>query len=426
MLSTTGLSTEQAPPIGVPFAYFLTAPWFAAAAGLALVWAGPGLILTRWAPATLAVTHLLGLGFLGLTMIGTLFQLLPVLVGAPVPRVAGVSRVVYGLLVAGIATLVAGFWTSSTSVQVMALAPIGAGVSILLVALALALHRATGAADAVRAIELAIMGLLFAVGLGATIVLALGARFGLMSLPGWVDLHLSWALLGWAGVLLVGVGVQLVPLFHVTPPYPGWFRDGAPTGLFLALVGVTAGQLIDNAWLHRIAAGFGLAVLAVFAVLTLRLQAARRRPVWDPTLSFGWLGRACLLGAVAAWLLGAPQTTLGVLVLAGVAVAVPSGVLYKVAPFLAWFHLQGEQVARGRWDLAVPHMKSFVSDRAAHAHFAFHAGALILLLAALAGWEALARPAGVLFTAASILQGVNLLRVYRRFGAVRRLLVSPV
>jgi len=419
VLSTAALSTEQAPPIGVPFAYFLTAPWFAAAAGLALAWAGPGLILTRWAPTTLATTHLLGLGFLGLTMIGALFQLLPVLVGAPVPRAVGVSRAVYGLLVPGIAMLVVGFWTSGTQIQLIALAPLGTAVAILVAALALALRRASGG-EVARAIELAMAGLLFAVGLGATIVLALGARFGLMSLPTWVDLHLSWALLGWAGVLLVAFGAQLVPLFHVTPPYPAWFRGGAPAVLFLALLGETAGHLADIALLRGAGASLALAVLAAFAVLTLRLQAARRRPVWDPTLSFWWLGMVCLLGAVAGWLLAVPHTTLGVLVLAGVAVAVPSGVLYKVAPFLAWFHLQGEQVARGRLDVAVPHMKSFVSDRAAHTHFALHAGALILLLAALAGWEVLARPAGVLFAAGAVVQGVNLLRVYLRFRAVRR------
>ncbi len=426
MLNTAGLSTEQAPPIGVPFAYFLTAPWFAAAAGVALLWAGPGLILTRWAPTTLAAAHLLGLGFLGLTMIGALFQLLPVLAGAPVPRAVGVSRVVHGLLVVGIATLVTGFWTSSTNVQLVALAPLGTAVAILVVAFALALRRAGGTAEVVRAIELAIAGLLFAIGLGAAIVLALGARSGLMSLPAWVDLHLSWALLGWAGMLLVAFGVQLVPLFHVTPPYPAWFREGAPTVLFLALLGETAGHLADNAVLHRGGAGLALAVLAAFAVLTLKLQAARRRPVWDPTLSFWALGMACLLGAVAGWLLAVPQTTLGVLALAGAAVAVPSGVLYKVAPFLAWFHLQAEQVARGRLDVAVPHMKSFVSDRAAHAHFVLHAGALVLLLAALAGWEVLARPAGALFAAGSVVQGINLVRVYQRFRAVRaRLESSP-
>lgn len=422
MLSTAGLSTEQAPPIGVPFAYFLVAPWFAAAAGVLLIWLGPDLILTRWAPSTLAATHLLGLGFLGLIMIGALFQLLPVLVGAPVPRAVGVSRAVLGLLVPGIALLVTGFWASDTDLQVAALVPLGTAIAILVLALGLALRGASGAADTARAVELALAALLLTAGLGATIVLALDARVGLMSLPGWVDLHLSWALLGWAGMLLVGVGSQLVPLFHVTAPYPAWLRGGAPAAVFLALLVVTAGHLGDHAWLGAIGDGVALAVLAVFAAWTLRLQAARRRPVWDPTLSFWWLGLGCLLGAVASWLLDAPAPVMGVLVLAGAAVAVPSGVLYKVAPFLAWFHLQAEQMTQGRWDVAVPHVKSFVSDRAAHAHFALHAAALALLLGALAGWDGLARPAGILFTAAATLHGINLLRVYRRFLAVRQLL----
>jgi hypothetical protein len=426
VLNTAGLSLEQAPPIGVPFVFFLSAPWFAVVAGLMLAWLGPDILLTRWAPSSLAAAHLLGLGFLGLITIGALFQLLPVLAGAAVPRAVGVSRTAYGLLVPGIAMLVAGFWTSSTGLQLVALAPVGSGVLILVIALGLALRRASAASEIVRVIELAIGGLLLAAGLGATIVLALNARVGLMLLPAWVDLHLSWALLGWAGLLLVGIGTQLVPLFHVTPPYPAWFRGAAPTVLFVALLGATAGHIGDDARLRVLGVAAALAVLATFAVLTLQLQAARRRPVWDPTLSFWWLGMACLLGAVAAWLADAPGTTLGVLVLAGVAVAVPSGVLYKVAPFLAWFHLQAEQMAQGRWDVAVPHMKSFVGDRAAHAHFALHAAALLLLLAALAGWDAVARPAGVLFTAASVVQGVNLLRVYLRFRAVRRLLARPV
>ena len=426
MLNTSALSLEQAPPIGVPYVFFLSAPWFAGAAGIALAWFGPDLLVTRWAPATLAATHLLGLGFLSLVIVGALFQLLPVLAGAPVPRVVWVSRAVYGLWILGIPLLVTGFLTSSMDVQLTGLAPLGGGVLILVVALVLAVRRAASAVETVRAVGLSAAALLVVAGLGAVVLLALNARVGLMSLPAWVDLHLSWALLGWSGLLLVGIGVQLVPLFHVTPPYPPWFVRVAPAVVFGALLVVTAGHLRDS-WVFRsLGVTLALAVFVAFAVLTLRLQAARRRPVFDPTLAFWWLGLGCLLGAVMAWLVDAPGTVVGVLALAGAGVAVPSGVLYKVVPFLAWFHLQAIQLDRARFDVALPHMKSLVSDRAAYTHFAFSASAMLLLLAALAGWEVVARPAGLLFAAASVQQGINLLRVYLQFRGVRAKLLGAV
>jgi hypothetical protein len=420
LLSTSGLSLEQAPPIGVPYLFFLSAPWCAAAAGIALAWFGGDMLITRWAPATLGAAHLLGLGFLGLVIIGALLQLLPVLAGAPVPGVVWVSRLVYALLVTGMPMLVTGFFASSTDLQLVAVPLLAAAVLVLLVALVPALRRAQGGAETQRAIELSAGGLLVTAALGATIVLALNARVGLFSLPGWVDLHLSWALLGWAGVLLLGMGFQLVPLFHVTPPYPPWFRRNAPTVLFLGLLGMTAGHVADNSLLRWVGVASGLAVLAAFALLTLRLQAGRRRPVWDPTLAFWWLGLVSLLGAVGAWFLGAPGTLVGALALAGAGVAIPSGVLYKVVPFLAWFHLQAAQLERARPDVPLPHVKAYVSDRLAYGHFALQAAALTLMLAALAGWEPAARPAGLLVASAFCLQGFGLLRVYQRY---RQLLI---
>ena len=415
MLNTAGLSLEQAPPIGVPFLYFLTAPWFALAGALMLAWFGADLLVTRWAPATLAAVHLLGLGFLGMVVAGTLFQLLPVLVGAPVPAVRPVSRVVYGLLVTGTLTLASGFASSSLPLQLGALALLGPAVLTLVLSVLLALHRAGGSPETAQAIGLSAVSLFVALALAATVLFAFDARVGLMSLPAWVDLHLSWALIGWAGVLLVGVGVHLVPLFHVTPPFPPAFRRLAPLALFLLMLLATLAHTLDDALLHVVASGGALLVLAAFAVLTIRLQKLRRRPAWDATLSFWWGGLGALLAAVAAWLLGAPATSVGALVLAGAAVGIPSAVLYKIVPFLAWFHLQAALMAGGRLDRTAPHMKSFVPDAVAKAHFAVFALGLGLLVAALLGLDAAARPAGIAYAVASGIQGFALTRGYRRY-----------
>ena len=75
------LAFEHTPGLALPLRFLLLAPWFGALAGLLLVWQGGEALATRWAPATLAVTHLLTLGFLGMAMAGSLLQMVPVVAG---------------------------------------------------------------------------------------------------------------------------------------------------------------------------------------------------------------------------------------------------------------------------------------------------------------------------------------------------------
>jgi hypothetical protein len=86
MIPSAGLSLEQAPPFSVPLRFFLTAPWFLVLAALLMLWQGPGIFASRWLPATLALTHLLTLGFMAQVMLGALMQMLPVMVGVVIPR----------------------------------------------------------------------------------------------------------------------------------------------------------------------------------------------------------------------------------------------------------------------------------------------------------------------------------------------------
>ena len=92
MLNTTGLTLEQAPPIHVPFRLFLTAPLFLLCSACILAWQGEVILVSRWSPATLAVAHLIAIGFLGQVMCGALLQMLPVIAGAPVPAVVSVPH----------------------------------------------------------------------------------------------------------------------------------------------------------------------------------------------------------------------------------------------------------------------------------------------------------------------------------------------
>ncbi len=420
-LNTAGLRLDQAPPLAVPAAFFLAAPPFALAAGLWLAVAGDLLLVSRWLPQTLALVHLIALGFLSQVLCGALLQLPPVLAGAPVPRVLLVGRTAQVLLVGGTLLLCAGLAWGWGLPLTLGAGAAAAGLALLGGAVMIALVRGQGAGDTRLGLGLGLGALAVTAVLGLVLTGVLGGWARLSGLDAWVDLHLGWGLLGWAGLIIMGVGYQVVPMFHVTPPYPRWLRAAAvPTaaaGLVAALVLTAAGGVHLAPW------GFALtaAVLGVFAVLTLDRQRRRQRPILDATL-LHW--RAAMLSGLAAallWPLGARAETLGVLLLIGVGVGLPSGMLFKILPFLSWFHLQHRQLTARRFDVRVPHMQVLIPDGQARIQFGLHLAALVLLTAAtLFPGAGLARPAGVLLAAAAGWLGFLLAQCWRRYAAVAR------
>ncbi len=382
MVDTAGLRLDQAPPIHLPLRLLLTAPWFAVAAGVLLIASGDGALTSRWNPAALALTHLIVIGFLGQAMCGALLQMLPVIAGAPVPGVAWVAPVVHLALTAGAAFLAAGFLGAGLWVLGLGAAGSAAGFAVFVAAAALALTRAHGAPAVLSALRLAVLSLVPTLAIGLALV---GMLLGWVVLPrfgSWVDLHLTWALFGWIGLLILGIGYQVVSMFHVTPAYPPGLVRWLPPLVFAALVGVSLATLLGQgelAWLGR---GVIAIAFAAFALVTLRLQHHRSRPRRDPTLLYWWSAMGAGLGAAIAWVGGAPETLVGVLLLVGVGIGLPSGMLLKIVPFLCWFHLQQRKVATGRIEVRVPHMGGFLPERLARWQWGLHLAAMTALAGA--------------------------------------------
>ena len=382
MLKTEGLSLEQAPPIHIPFRFFLTAPAFLLAAALVLLWQGESVLASRWTPAALAVTHLIAVGFLGQIMCGALLQMLPVVAGAVVPAVHLVGATVNPLLAAGAALLAWGFLENAPGVLAAGAVCASLGFLVFLSAAGLALARAQGATHTVRAMGLAFGSLLLTVVLGLAVTGALNGWIPIAQLLVWVDVHLAWGLLGWVGLLVIGVAFQIVPMFYVTPPYPERLsRWLAPLiAILLALSSLMAAAGASQG----AGATMGGAVLALcsFAVLTIGLQLRRERRRIDATLLYWWSAMGSVVLAAASWAFSGPPVLTGILLLLGAGVGVVSGMSLKIVPFLAWFHLQNRQLTSGRLDVRVPHMLTFLPERPARAQLACHLLALSTVVAA--------------------------------------------
>lgn len=111
------------------------------------------------------------------------------------------------------------------------------------------------------------------------------------------------------------------------------------------------------------------------------------------------------------------ELLLGILLILGFAVAVINGMLYKIVPFLAWFHLQAHLFQRAK----VPTMKQFLPDARIHRQFWAYLAALLLVLAAAiqpAQPAVFTYPAALALGVTGVWLGVNLGRVWWRYHRV--------
>ncbi|KAF0164741.1 MAG: hypothetical protein FD157_1905 [Rhodocyclaceae bacterium] len=417
------LSFDQAPPISVPYRFFLVAPWFGVMAGILLAWSGSDAFVSRWTPEALALTHLIALGFMLQAMCGALFQFIPVAVGGNVWRPKLVANTVQPLLLLATLLLVAGFLFSRPGLLSAAVPFFLLALGGFVMVVALALWRTPATGMTLWAMRMAIGGLAVTVLLGSLLAeaLAYGLAVPIVELT---NVHLVWGLGGWALMLLAGVSYHVVPMFQLTKPYPLWFTRWFGPLLLLLLLAWSLRLFLDlSRWSMLVTLPL-LAILSVYAGLTLWLQYTRRRKIHDATSLYFRVAMVSMLilaisgAAFVLWpALGAdPRSVvwLGILAFAGVFVSAISGMMYKIVPFLNWLHLQrlGGPIS------AVPNMKKMIPAEAMTGQLRLHVLAVVLLLAAV--WQpGLTRLAGLTLAASCAWLGWNLVGSVRRYQGFR-------
>jgi hypothetical protein len=403
---------DQSPLPGVTLPFLAAAPWFAVAAGLLLARLGPDALESRWYPATLALTHLLTVGFMLQAMCGALLQFACVVGGARIWRAAACARLAQALMLIGGVALPFALGTGNSSLLIPAAVALSGGIAVVVASLLAGLWRSLAGLRAGGLLWLALFALTVTAGLGVLLVAALGGRITLL-LPQVTDLHAAWGLGGWSLLLLIGVGSIAVPMLHLTARYPRWFAIGCA-----ALV---CGSLLAWSLLAMLHVERGIALTQVvlaaaagaFAAVMMYLMSRARRPARDASALYWWMALTCMLLAALArclmqWLPSlvpaeAPLS-LGILVLVGVFVAAISGMMYKIVPFMMWLRLMRLYGARH-----APGIAEIIPARAAMGQCLSFACALpLLLLAAFA--PSLARAAGAAFCVSSLWLAINVAR----------------
>ena len=409
MKAAAGLSLEQAPPISVPFRFFLSAPLFGLLASGLLLWVGPEALGSRWTPTVLALSHLLALGVISMVMFGALMQMLPVLVGVSIARPRLLGGICHGLLTAGAAMLALAFMHGDAAVFRLATALLAAAFIVFLGLFGHGLLRAPRAGDAVRGMRWVWPALAITVVLGIWLALGHAATGLSLQRPRVTDLHLAWGLLGWIVLLVAVVAWQVVPMFQMTPPYPAWLRRWLAPLIIVGLVWLSLALRWGAAAQAMVPALLLAASVIVFAGLTLWLLGQRRRGRTDAGSRLWQFGLVMLVLAafLGAWQLMAadrwqpfPSMLPALLFLTGFALSIILAMLMKIMPFLVWLHLQQglAECPQAIGHYLPPGMKSILPDRAMKQLAWLHMTAATVLPLALF-FPLLTRPAAVLWAA---------------------------
>ncbi|MDA3947471.1 MAG: hypothetical protein PF439_12400 [Helicobacteraceae bacterium] len=416
-MNFTGLSLDQAPPISAPVRFFLTAPLFAMTASLLIFFFDPTLLMSRFSLETIVVTHLFTIGFIAMVMLGALQQMLPVLAGVRLPKASLVAALSHSLLSFGLVLMSIGLLQSTKIVIFAATLSLGLGFLILLGAIVTAMRKVSFLTPTIRGMRWAIGFAFLIVMLGMYLLSSYGTGVMGTAHLSFANMHAVLAIFGFAGILIIGVSFQVIPMFYVTPP----FHENYQKYLVLAVVSVLVLWALlsfraeEFAWIAKALLG---TLFAVFGYLVVEKMNQRKRPIADITVYYWRLGGVMALLGALLWLLSSYLEAdiisfVGVIIGGGFIMSVMTGMLYKIIPFLVWFHLNGMGY------MNIPSMGEMVNKKRALGQFVLFVLSLAFFVSVFWLPVMMKLAAATLFVSMLLLE-INLVLAYKNYSEVRK------
>ena len=409
-------AASKAPPGTLPGSHFAAALGFLLIGITSLVVHARELAAASYLdPRLTATTHLFTLGWITTSIMGALYQFLPVALGQPIRSV----RLAYATLllyVPGLLLFVTGLGAGRPLLMLPGAALFGTGVLLFIGNMCATLHRATKRDVTWYALACAVFFLAITLLLG--LALAGNLRWGYLGANRMTALgvHMHVALAGWVLLVMVGVAHRLLPMFLLS--------HGAKDHFAKAAVALIASGTALLAFVHHGPPLFGRWLPALFIALgciAFLLQARsfyrhRHRPALDPGMRLAAGALAILaLALIFAWpvIVTGANANIAVAyimtVLLGISLFVAAH-YFKIVPFLVWYHRFGPLAGKR----PVPRVNELYSARTAFTAAALLAtGALTLIVGVPHASVPVARAGAMLMLAGAATESAQMFLLWR-------------
>jgi hypothetical protein len=401
--------------------------------GVGLLVARPDLLATyHYNQYAISVTHLFVLGFIGSIVMGAMYQLVPVALETRLHS-ERLARWHFVAHVVGVFGMVVMFWTWNLK-QVGHFGSVFAlGVGLFVFNLVKTLRTIPRWNVIAFAIAGALGWLSLTVLVGLYLATAKCWDFSPFNAIAAMHAHAHLGGLGVFVMLIVGIAYKLIPMFVLSDlrsvRRAAWSLGLLNAGLLGLFFTILLQSRLKPVFAAVAVAGLVLYGLEIRAILRTRVRRVLDWGVRYFLTAIALLAPVSVLGLVLAWP-GLPATALttqlenvyGFLGLFGVVTFAILGMLYKIVPFLVWFHRYSGEIGRAK----VPSMADMYSDRLQGAgYWTFVGGLAMTSVATALGHELAVRGGCVLLAASLAIFALNMARVLSHWIKPRVLPTAP-
>lgn len=371
-----GLSLTQAPPISVPFRFFLSAPIFGVLISLIFLFFPFDEVSNEYHNVSIGLIHLFTLGILTMIIFGAMQQMMPVLAGAVISKPKLFANIVHSSLFIG--TICMSFSFILDMKQLLYIGILFLSLSFLsfftvCIKLLFQVKFLTSTVKAMRLFSLS--GLI-------TFILGFYLAFSHINLNmgenylAFVNAHILFGLFGFAFLLIMGVSFQVIPMFYVALDFPKFIQHKLPIILFITIFISFFFFYFEINFLF-LKFIFVVEMLS-FGYFALKSLNNRKRPVFDVTLWYWKFSLICLIISMIIWMFDISESNyiLAIIFAFGFLYSLLQGMVYKIIPFLSWFHLNSKGY------FSIPTIREFINETYIKVHFFLHVFSIVFFVIA--------------------------------------------
>lgn len=375
MSQLNSVTSAYAPPFKIVAKYFIAAIFsFILLTGLLLLFY-KDISGFHFQPKILAITHIATLGWITMIIFGALFQLIPVVLEVKLYS-EKLAEMQFWIFLSGVSGLVYSFLNFSDR-EIMIASAILLNIAIFIFAFNIIATmknvkkwNITGyylASSIFFLIVTAIAGLLLAINLAYPYIKTNHLNY--------LNLHVHVAFIGWVTMVIMGVSFKLIPMFTLSHGYSLKTGKAAFWLINISLLGISTVMHYDNTTiLFYIFSVLIVVGIYFFLFQMLFIFKKRIRKKFDIGIKYSataylMLGLTTILGGVLTVVdyENIKNLTLiyGYIIIFGYVSLLIVGQMYKIVPFLVWYHKYSSKVGLEK----VPMLKDMFNDKFAHIQY---------------------------------------------------------